>query len=611
MKALLLLLGLLGLVWAQALHVNITAPAQSTQGCGELFVDPTATAQLEDLAHLERFDAWKVGYTPNVFWSRCTLRNESDRAQNLIVRHPRAGIDLLDAYVLRNGEVAQHHRLGDLRPLEDRAIFNAKSLFYLPLAAGEEVELISRFESHGAMELYWQLYDVAHFTRINSYDLLFWGLYGGVIAALVLYNLSVSIGLRERYFFFYVLHALCVLWFMLAQNGILYLLDTGIDLFALTLSTWFVPPLMILFLLLFTMSYFDLRHQTRFGYKALGVLALFNAFGAIVFLYGFIDPSVMALAEAYMVLSFISMFAVIAVALWALLRGHQSALYFLIGEGVYIAALLVVVMHLKGIVAVSVSLSYIPPLAVLFEIIMLSMALVQRVKSMKEAQVQSELLLQQEQRFAWVGRIIANVSHQWRQPFAQLGAHVAALRMQTAGDDRSLALSVREQLPKIEYAIEHMDETLKLFSTFYAAETRMQHFYVEEALGRMLAIFDAKVRRLGVEVRIEGSGIECIGYQSALLNVMGILFENSLDQFERVKTAAPHIRFMLQGGRSIRIEYRDNGGGMGSVSERTGYGMGLEMARTLVTRKLGGTVEIGNEGQGIYCVIVFESLIEV
>lgn len=609
MRTLLLLLGLLGLAWAQVLHVNPSAPAQSTQGCGELFVDPTATAQLEDVARLERFEAWKVGYTPKVFWSRCTLRNESDRAQNLIVRHPRAGIDLLDAYVLRNGEVAQHHRLGDLRPLEERAIFNAKSLFYLPLAAGEEVELISRFESHGAMELYWQLYDVAHFTRINSYDLLFWGLYSGVIAALVLYNLSIGIGLRERYFFFYVLHALCVLWFMLAQNGILYLLDTGIDLFALTLSTWFVPPLMLLFLLLFTMGYFNLKRSSRFWYRLLYALALSNGASALLFLYGFIETSVMALAEAYMVLGFVSMFSVIAVALWALLQGNRNALYFLIGEGVYIAALLLNVLFLSGAVALSPLLSYIPPLSVLFEVVMLSLALSQRVKSINEAQAQSELLLQQEQRFASIGRTVANISHQWRQPFAQLGAYVSALRMRANADERSLAESLRAYLPKIEYAIEHMDETLKLFSAFYATEPRMQHFYVDEALKRMLAIFDAKIQKIGAEVVIEGEGIECIGYQNALLNIMCILFENSLDQFERTHSAEPKIRFALQGGPTIRIEYHDNGGGIAHTPTGQGYGMGLEIARSLVTQKLQGSISLQNDADGICCVIAFESLV--
>lgn len=226
--------------------------------------------------------AIKASYTSSVFWTKSDIQNNSEKTAKFILRNLRAGIDNIDVYIYENDKLVSSHILGDLRSQNLREIISSKSSFALFLAPHQKLTIITKYSSFGSLDLFWDVLEVNEYSKINGAENIAYGLFGGIILALMIYNLMMFFNLKEKMLVFYVFQGLSLLWFVYAISGIFYLLDFGLDLKFLTFSTWYSPVILLIFSILFVINFFDLKNNNKFFYHLM-ILFLMIDFGFLLF----------------------------------------------------------------------------------------------------------------------------------------------------------------------------------------------------------------------------------------------------------------------------------------------------------------------------------------
>jgi len=124
------------------------------------------------------------GFNDYPSWTRCSLKNDSNKDKKFIIKNPRAGMDEIDIYVIRDKEI-NHTILGAMYPISERTVPHRYSAELIELAPQEEVQIITRLTNYiGSTEGDWEIFDRKYFLEFTMFESLWWGLFIGVYLAL-------------------------------------------------------------------------------------------------------------------------------------------------------------------------------------------------------------------------------------------------------------------------------------------------------------------------------------------------------------------------------------------------------------------------------------------
>jgi len=623
MKILLLFLSLFTLSVADPIIVHDGFSSMSTVKQQITLEDTNATLCAEDILeerYAHPYPKHFTSYTDSVFWTKVTLKNGSNKQQRVIFRNPRAGIDKIDVHVYRGKTIKASYTLGDMRDKKLHPLSSVKSVFPLDLDPGEEVSVITRFESLGAMNLYWEISTPQRYSYTNIMEMIFYAAFGGIMLALIIYNLIMFVNLKENTFLFYTLHGICALWFQYAYNGMFYFLDTGINLKFLTISTWFVSALVIFFLILFTISFFKLREKNKNFYR------LFTFFGAVLFLislvwlYQLIDSRLIVFTLYLSAVIFIILLSTFLFAIYAVYNRYSGALYFLIGEGFYVIALIYVTFVIGGKSELLNSLQYtLVPIALLVEMIFLSMALSKRVGDIKRDNEFKSNLLIEEKKFVSVGKSIGNVTHQWKEPISQLSSQLMYLEsLHHLKKEEILLSEFGSNIEQMNAVLEYMKGSVNDLYDFYSNSDHNGYFNLKKQIDMACKLQRDHCVLSHVDVTVDcPEALFVVGAKHALSNVLMILFDNALYAFTQSPAKSPKITIAVKpSGERVEVIFSDNAGGIppqaiGKIFTSSyttkggeGCGLGLPLSKKLVEERLNGSISVANGEHGAQFTLI-------
>lgn len=591
------------------------------QICVEDKNNSLTAADIFDGNYTQTYQEVNVGYPKSAFWSKVVIRNDDDKGNAVVFRNLKAGLDKIDVYVFENKKLIQTHLLGDLREQSLRHLPATNSAFYLALRPGQEVTIVTRFESVGPIYLPWDIYNTQDYAKQNSIGLLFWGMFGGIVLALVIYNLNMFLNLKEPAFLFYILHAIAVLWFQYALSGVLYFMDIGINLYFLTLSTWFVSHLALAFLLLFMISIFGLSTKNRKIFIYFLFLTAINFTASLLF--AFITTELLAHQYIPHIILVITIFSIFIFAIYAALKDYPYARYFLAGESIYLLSALLLFATTMKMDRSSELASYVLPIGLLCEIMFSSIALSQRVGRIKQSDEIKDKLIAEEAKFSSIGRSIGNITHQWKEPLSRLGSYIVYLQaLYHGGNEKKLLEKFGENIEKSAEVIGYMKGSIDELYYFYSGE-RAGAINVKKTIDLAHKLQQDKLIPSGIAVEIEcGDDVLLNSGKHALANTLMILFDNGIHQLVSTKTEKPKIKIsVLEAENGIAIYFEDNGGGVSaspvekifdaSYSSKAdfGSGLGLSLAKKLVEERLNGKLSIKNTIHGaLFTILIPKSL---
>ncbi len=176
------------------------------------FEDPGTGRSLEDIL-ADPTVAWiplheaipSFGFSSSAFWLNFALCASSSGGQRPILEIAYPLLDTLHVYATAGKKVVCQMQTGDSLPFDERPVYHRNFVFLLPETGPDTLRIYIRVQTSSAVQVPLRIYTQDGFFNHNQRSLLLQGLYFGLILAMVLYNAFLFFSLRELPYLFYVL----------------------------------------------------------------------------------------------------------------------------------------------------------------------------------------------------------------------------------------------------------------------------------------------------------------------------------------------------------------------------------------------------------------------
>ncbi|WP_342624130.1 sensor histidine kinase [Pseudomonas alkylphenolica] len=370
-------------------------------------------------------DVLNAGYSTSVFWIRLDLRytalpSAAPRSWLLELAYP--PLDHVELYLAdSSGTFRLAQRTGDALPYASRQIEQNNYLFELPFSPGQTTTAYLRLHSQGSVQAPLTLWSTEAYLEAQPTRLYVLGLIYGVLLGMLVYNLFIYLSVRDTSYLYYILYIASFGLYQVSVNGaaVAYFWPD---------SPWWAnaaTPLFIgasgLFGCQFARSFLQIaRHSRAFD----GLLKVLMACGGVVMLLSLISSYGIALRLAT-ALALLFTVTIFAAGVYAWRHGLRVARYFIIAWTAFLLGGLVNTLMVLGYLPNVFLTMYASQIGSALEVCLLSLALADRINSMREQQAQAlrdtgralEVLNQQLSNSNRLkDEFLATVTHELRTP---------------------------------------------------------------------------------------------------------------------------------------------------------------------------------------------------
>jgi len=556
------------------------------------------------------------GYTDAAVWIRLHVKNSTAKAMEYMVVSPYVNLRFIDVLVVYDDGVRERHRLGSLRPQSEHVIAYRAPLFKMDLNPGQEADIYIRHHSNGGVKVGWEFTPLEHFMTADAQAEQVFGFAIGVIFALIVYNLTLFLSLRESAYVYYVFFGLGSSVLLGSMHGFFLIHGFGIDKTVLltlpTLAMVFNP----IMLYMFVITFFDFKKTAPKLYVVL--IALTSVLVATLLLtlpqlFGF-DPIISRnVQNGFLPFYYL---ALLFVTLYAVYRRFSGSVFFLLAILMIEIMIIIGIVHFRGMVTFSLPIIYYTAAFVTLEMLFVSLALSNKVGIIDRQRQQAEKILLEQVRFRSIGNAIAELVHQIKVPIAQLGAVSMRLSMMFEKHASTLGKEDAETAGELEKIVHFLDDSVSRMHRHYRQSDVGKPYDVAEAVQAGIGMFDHRLMLRGVQLKTSLQPCRSIGTSMTLQNVMIAVIEDALDILHERRISNPLIRVdVYRERKDIVVAVTDNAGGIRaknpndvftmyySDKDTKGFGIGLALAKNMVEVQLGGTIRAENAPQGACFVI--------
>ncbi|QOG13298.1 transporter substrate-binding domain-containing protein [Arcobacter sp. FWKO B] len=227
-----------------------------------------------------------------------------------------------------------------------------------------------------------------------------------------------------------------------------------------------------------------------------------------------------------------------------------------------------------------------------------------KVKQEVEKNVQQTNLLYQHSKQAEIGNLIANISHQWREPLSKIGAinmyNIYQLSMGKEIDKNQLLKDCKN----IESTISFMSETMQNFLDFYKPSKESIDFNIYSSIKSAISIIEEKINKYNIEIEfdIQKDDLSIYGIKNEWIQVWLNILNNSISAMIAKKIENPKIVISINDNL---VSFLDNAGGFDNIDEvniGNNSGLGLKMCRQILA-KYNSTIDFANKEQGAITIV--------
>ncbi|MCF7911381.1 MAG: hybrid sensor histidine kinase/response regulator [Candidatus Cloacimonetes bacterium] len=230
------------------------------------------------------------------------------------------------------------------------------------------------------------------------------------------------------------------------------------------------------------------------------------------------------------------------------------------------------------------------------------------VESIRE---KDHIIIRQSRQTA-ISELIANLSHQWRQPLNTVMALIQDIEF--SGQSAELSMEyLEQQSSKAMGIIQEMSETIDDLRYFFEPVEEFDEFEIGEVVNRCVKLLEPALQEEKVRLEITGNlQIKAKGYRNDYAQVILQIINNSRDALQESKTADKWVKININANdEGSLVEIRDNGGGIAIDAidhvfepyfttrfKSPGKGLSLYMCQIVIEKNMGGSLSAGNIENG-------------
>lgn len=295
--------------------------------------------------------------------------------------------------------------------------------------------------------------------------------------------------------------------------------------------------------------------------------------------------------------------------------GFKATLIYVIGWSV-----LCIVLFVFDFKNFYVQRGYLDIVLVVFaiEAILFTTSIASKYNDLKNKNKSFEKMIIQQSKFVKSGEMIANITHQFRQPLNNISYILMNLkkRFNTQKLDEEYfdkkVLQANEQL-------QFLSKTIDDFKDFYTQDKVKELFSVKDAVQNATTILsaDLKTNNITLELKFEVyEEIKIFGVKSELSQVLIAIISNSIDVLKNIEN--PKIKINISANQAeVIISLEDNGGGIKSknlkkifepyfTTKEEGTGIGLYLCKMIIEESFAGKIFVENKKEGVLFSLFIE-----
>ncbi|WP_345985996.1 HAMP domain-containing sensor histidine kinase [Sulfurimonas sp. HSL-1656] len=262
--------------------------------------------------------------------------------------------------------------------------------------------------------------------------------------------------------------------------------------------------------------------------------------------------------------------------------------------------------------------SILMPLLMTPPILAIVIKLVMRLETYKSAlhdeiekNREKDMLLFEQERFALMGEMLSNISHQWRQPLNTINLTLLSAKLAKATgrlDDETLD----HAFETIEQNTLHLSETIEDFRSFFQNKAPTKLLPLHQIVYELHRIITPtlEANTIALEITWNSDTIHRLQIATAISQVLLNLINNAKDALESLDQEKKQIHIEFEyppGGGHLRICVFDNGPGIDPAIQTKifdpyfttkgslkGSGIGLHMSRQIIQKLFLGTIIVSS-----------------
>lgn len=320
----------------------------------------------------------------SAFWLRFTIKNESsEKLLLLTLEYPT--LDVCEFYSPFNG-VYNAEKLSDTNSFGKRKYKHQDFLFDVKIPKDSTATFYLKVHSNEEMVLPLVLGTPQKIAEKELTRDMLWGILVGILLVMVLYNSFVFISTKDISYLYYVLYTLFIALTQTSLSGYTYrflfpshplMFNMGIIIFNAVAGIAFS---------LFAQSFLEIKKRMPVMSKAFKFLILLYSVTIILRLCGYALISYRLTDVSALLVTVIAYIVIIKLSL----KGYRSAKFFLLAWTMFFTGIVLFVLRNLGVLPYNNYTNYTMPIGTAIEVILLSLALADRLNIFKAEKEKSQ-----------------------------------------------------------------------------------------------------------------------------------------------------------------------------------------------------------------------------
>jgi len=326
-----------------------------------------------------------LGITEMTHWVKFSVHNKSN-SEKLLLEYSYPIIDEIELYSLEeNGEV-NIEKVGEKYRFKSRSYSYPNYIFDLDIQKNTEKTFFIKIRSNEQIMLPLKIGKPNEVISSNSTGSILFGLYAGIIMVMFLYNLFIFISIKDKSYFYYVLHTIIVgltqASFLGYTSQYLWPENTWLAEKSTTILTCLVSIVGIEFM----RSFINVKKHTPVLNK---IFYAFTVSYFIIITLNLLNYDIFAYKIMQTVQSLVSIIILIT-SITIVRKGSRAAKFYLFAWSVLFIGILIFFLKDFGILPYNNITVYTMPIGSAVEVILLSFALADRINIMRAEKEKSQ-----------------------------------------------------------------------------------------------------------------------------------------------------------------------------------------------------------------------------